>query len=220
MQPDLSSLPAGQRRWTPNPRKGRSRPRSWRRSASEDAHTREHRSSSPARQGAYSGIDYIADNQSFSERHLSTRCGEIIFCRTYPCLVAEKLLRRELTQSSSMTNESSPASCDADTRPMKLAMRDALGAPWSKELFSLLWPTRASSQGRRVAAGKSSRIGLSQKRALPNNICGSPKLRTSACKRGKTRSYGSVALATSGICLRVSMSTRPRFCSVVKSYVA
>ena len=63
---------------------------------------------------------------------------------------------------------------------------------WSKELLSLLWSIRSFRQGRRAAAGKSSRIGFSQE-GLPNKMYGLKKSRTCECRKGKNRLRGSIA---------------------------
>ena len=179
--------------------------------ASEDSCTRKHRVRRTLSLGPPTKM-----YQSFTERHHNTRCGEIRFLSHLSMFSAEKPLRRGLTQSSPMTNETCSASCDGDIRPAKLTRQQMLRPFWPKELFSLLWSTRSSRQGYRMAARKSSRVYLSQE-GLPNNIRGSQWLRTSACKRWKVRWYGSVALTVPETCLRAPMPTRPRLCYVDRS---
>lgn len=155
---------------------------------------------------------------SSTEKHHNIRCSGRRFCLTSPCSVAPKPLRRGLFQPSSGTNEQCPTSCKDGTPRVKLMRRQALGGILVEGLFSLSCPTKSSKQGHRVAAGKSSRSGSSglSQEGLPSGIFDSINLRPSACKRGKTRWYGSAELTMSGTCLRVLIFTRLRLCSVDK----
>ena len=72
--------------------------------------------------------------RSFSERHLSTRCGGQIFCRTYPCVIAEKPVRRGLTQSSSVTNTFGPRHRQCYTCLGHAGRRGSLRSPGQQDL--------------------------------------------------------------------------------------
>ena len=83
--------------------------------AREDTRTSEHRSSSPApdvRQGSNSVSASRQNVPKFHREAPQYPMWRKKICCTYPCLIAEKPLRRGLTQPSSATNESCPASCD------------------------------------------------------------------------------------------------------------